>query len=140
MPRHPPTRGSTAGRPRCSTTRSSPTGRIGPPARRSAVGLHPDRAAGLSFALNIEIIDGEERHLVSVGNSVLIHEEGVTDLQADGTVRLPRAVLLTTLFGVESAIERIAAGDIQVAGQAGLYEALVGLIEIPDPNFAIVVP
>lgn len=105
----------------------------------AAVSLHPDRAAGVSFALNIEITDGEERHLVSLGNSVLVHEEGVTDPQADGTVRLRRSVLLTTLFGVESAAERIAAGDIQVEGQAGLYEALAGLIEAPDPNFAIVV-
>jgi alkyl sulfatase BDS1-like metallo-beta-lactamase superfamily hydrolase len=106
----------------------------------AAVSVHPDRAAGVSFALNIEITDRDERCLVSVGNGVLIHEEGVTDPEADATVRLRRPVLLMTLFGAESATERIASGDIQVKGQAGLYEALVAIIQNPDPNFNIVVP
>lgn len=106
----------------------------------AAVSVHPDRAAGVSFALNIEITDRDERCLVSVGNGVLVHEEGVTDPEADATVRLRRPVLLMTLFGAESATERIASGDIQVEGQAGLYEALVAIIQNPDPNFNIVVP
>jgi alkyl sulfatase BDS1-like metallo-beta-lactamase superfamily hydrolase len=78
--------------------------------------------------------------LISVRISVLIHEQGVSNPQAGTTIRLQHGELVTTLPGGAPVAGRIASGDIAVEGDTRLYEALVAMIEPPEPNFAIVTP
>ena len=105
----------------------------------AAVRLNPEKAAE-PFKLNLELTDRSEKHLITVGNGVLIHEEGVTDPKAGATVRMKRPDLLMTLFVGMPFQPRVESGDIVIKGDASLYAALVGLIEPLAPNFPIVTP
>lgn len=105
----------------------------------AAVRVNPQKAAK-PFKLNIELTDRNETHLITVGNGVLIHEEGVRDAKAGATVRMTRPDLLMTLFAGVPYQGRIESGGIRVEGDAALYGALVGLIEPIVPNFPIVTP
>jgi alkyl sulfatase BDS1-like metallo-beta-lactamase superfamily hydrolase len=106
----------------------------------AAVRVNPEKATRQSFKLNIELTDRKEKHLVTVGNGVLVHEEGVEDANAGASLRMIRPDLLLTLFAGLPAKDRIAAGAITVTGNADLYLALVDLLEAPAPNFPIVTP
>jgi alkyl sulfatase BDS1-like metallo-beta-lactamase superfamily hydrolase len=106
----------------------------------AAVRVNPKKASELSFKINLELTDRNERHLLTVGNGVLIHEQGVGDTKAGATVRMTRPNLLMTLFAGVAAAERIASGDIEVKGDASLYESLAGLIEPIVANFPVVTP
>jgi alkyl sulfatase BDS1-like metallo-beta-lactamase superfamily hydrolase len=100
----------------------------------AAVRVNPRKAAARAFVLILELTDRDEVHCVTVGNGVLVHEQGVRDARAAATVRLTRPELLLTLFA------GMPAGDIQVEGEQGLYLALVDLIEPLVGNFAVVTP
>jgi alkyl sulfatase BDS1-like metallo-beta-lactamase superfamily hydrolase len=106
----------------------------------AAVRLNPDKAAAEPFKLNLAVTDRDEHHLISVRNGVLIHEQGVSDPQAAATIRLKHGELVMTLLGGAPVAGRIASGDIAAEGDWRLYEALVAMIEPPEPNFAIVTP
>ena len=105
----------------------------------AAVRVNPDKAAA-AFKINIELTDRGEKHLVTVGNGVLVHEAGIHDAGAGATVRLLRPQLLMTLLAGIPAAGLIASGDIKIAGDASLYERLCGLIEPVVQNFPIVTP
>jgi alkyl sulfatase BDS1-like metallo-beta-lactamase superfamily hydrolase len=106
----------------------------------ASVRVNPDRAAGLGFKINIELTDRNETHLITVEHGVLIHEAGISDPAAGATVRLKRPNLLMTLIAGFPFQPGVDSGDIVIEGDAGLYAALVGLIEAPSPNFAVVTP
>ncbi|HWA31393.1 MAG TPA: alkyl sulfatase C-terminal domain-containing protein, partial [Rhizomicrobium sp.] len=105
----------------------------------AAVRVNPQKAAK-AFKINLELTDRKETHLITVGNGVLIHEEGVRDPKAGLTIRMKRPDLLMTLFAGLPYQSRIESGDIAAEGDAALYGALVGLIEPIVPNFPIVTP
>lgn len=106
----------------------------------AAVRINPAKAAARAFKLNIELTDRKETHLITVGNGVLIHEEGVRDAGAGATVRMKRPDLLMTLFAGLPFQPRVDSGDIVIDGDASLYAALVGLIEPLAANFPVVTP
>jgi alkyl sulfatase BDS1-like metallo-beta-lactamase superfamily hydrolase len=105
----------------------------------AAVRVNPEKAAE-PFKLNLELTDRDEKHLITIGNGVLIHEAGVADPKAGATVRMKRPDLLMTLFVGMPFQPRVESGDIVIKGDASLYAALVGLIEPLAPNFPIVTP
>ena len=106
----------------------------------AAVRVNPAKAEGLNFMVNIRLTDRDEKHLVTVANGVLIHEEGIEDAKAGATVTMTRMELLLTLLAGFPVADFIEKGSIKVEGNAALYEALTGLIEAPKPNFNIVEP
>ena len=106
----------------------------------AAVRVNPEKAAGKSFRINIELTDRNEKHLITVGNGVLVHESGIHDAGAGATVRMIRPQLLMTLLAGMPAAALIASGDIAITGDATLYEALTGLIEPVVQNFPVVTP
>jgi alkyl sulfatase BDS1-like metallo-beta-lactamase superfamily hydrolase len=106
----------------------------------AAVRVDPDKAADRQFKIVIELTDRGERHLVTVGNGVLVHEVGVRDVDAGATVRMTWSDLLMTLLEGAPVGPRVAAGDIAIEGDASLYLELASLIEPLTANFAIVTP
>jgi alkyl sulfatase BDS1-like metallo-beta-lactamase superfamily hydrolase len=106
----------------------------------AAVRVHPEKAAARAFAINIQLTDRNETHLISVANGVLIHEQGVQDPTAGLTVRMARPDLLMTLFIGLPFAARVESGDIATQGDASLYQALIDLIEPLTPNFPVVTP
>ena len=106
----------------------------------AAVRLNPDRAKGKRLVLNVVLSDVNERHLITVENSVLIHEPGVRDDKADATVTMKRSDLLETLLaGVPVAFKRVT-GAIKIEGRPDVYRELAGLIDPVTTNFNIVTP
>jgi alkyl sulfatase BDS1-like metallo-beta-lactamase superfamily hydrolase len=106
----------------------------------AAVRLNPERAKDVKLKLNFVLSDLNETHLITIENSVLIHEEGVRDDKADATVTMKRSDMLETLLaGVPVGI-KTTTGAIKVEGTSGAYGALVGLIDPVNPNFPIVTP
>ncbi|MDR3510593.1 MAG: alkyl sulfatase dimerization domain-containing protein [Caulobacteraceae bacterium] len=106
----------------------------------AAVRVNPGKAAARAFKINLELTDRGERHLISVQNGVMVHEEGIEDADAGASVRMPRPLLLMTLLAGLPHAGALESGDIKVDGDASLYGALVDLIEPLTPNFPIVTP
>jgi len=96
----------------------------------AAVRLNPDRANGKRIVIDVVLSDFNEKHRISVENSVFIHEEDVQDDTAEATVTLARAELLQSLL----------AGMPPPPDTAAKYVELVSLIDPVDANFAIVTP
>ncbi len=106
----------------------------------AAVRVNPQKAAARAFRIAIELIDRAEKHLLTVGNGVLIHEEGVSDPAAELSLTMKRPDLLMSLFLGMPLGPRIESGDVAAKGDAALYAALVELIEPLSLNFPIVTP
>jgi alkyl sulfatase BDS1-like metallo-beta-lactamase superfamily hydrolase len=106
----------------------------------AAVRVNPEKAAARPFKLNIELTDRKERHLITVENGVLIHEQNIVDPEAGATVKCTFPDLLMTLFAKIPVGIKMAKGDIVMEGDSGLFEALADVIEPVDANFAVVTP
>jgi alkyl sulfatase BDS1-like metallo-beta-lactamase superfamily hydrolase len=106
----------------------------------AAVRVNPDKAAARAFKINLALTDRDEVVLITVENGVLVHELGVKESGAGATVRMKRPELLMTLFAGIPLAARVESGDIVIEGDAGLYAALIDLIEPLTPNFPVVTP
>ena len=106
----------------------------------AAVRVNPEKATAKSFKINIELTDRGEKHLLTVGNGVLVHEQGVGDPKAGLSLTMKRPDLLMSLFAGMPLAPRIESGDVNAVGDASLYAALVELIEPLSLNFPIVTP
>ncbi|HEY3887496.1 MAG TPA: alkyl sulfatase dimerization domain-containing protein [Caulobacteraceae bacterium] len=106
----------------------------------AAVRVNPDKAAARAFKINLQLTDRDEAVLITVENGVLVHELGVREDGAGATVRMKRPELLMTLFAGIPLAARVESGDIVIEGDAGLYAALIDLIEPLTPNFPVVTP
>jgi alkyl sulfatase BDS1-like metallo-beta-lactamase superfamily hydrolase len=106
----------------------------------AAVRLNPEKAAGKRLVLNIVLSDFNEKHLITVENGVLIHEEGVSDDKADATATMKREDMLQTLLAGVPVGLKTTTGAIKVQGNADAYGELVALIDPLAPNFNVVTP
>lgn len=106
----------------------------------AAVRLNPDRAKGKTLKINLVLSDVNEKHLITIENSVLIHEEGVEDAKADATVTMKRSDLLETLLASVPVGVKSATGAIKSDGNGSAYADLVSLIDPVQPNFPVVTP
>ncbi len=82
-------------------------------------------------------------HRTELRNGVLVHYDRFPgdDLPAaDATVALTRPVLIRTLVGGADMKKGVIDGDIAIDGDATALTKLPGVIDKPDPNFAIVTP
>lgn len=99
-----------------------------------AVRLVPERAPAEPFTVALNFPDTGERHLVTVRNGVMVHEQGVADA-ADVSVTMPRAAFLMTLAGAGGK-----GPAPRVEGRAELLPLFLGLFEAPPTDFPIVTP
>jgi alkyl sulfatase BDS1-like metallo-beta-lactamase superfamily hydrolase len=106
----------------------------------AAVRFNADKAKGKNFRINLVLSDFNEKHLITVENGVLIHEEGITDDKADATVTMKRADMLETLLAGVPVSVKSATGTIKMTGNRDVYGDLASLIEPTAPNFPIVTP
>jgi alkyl sulfatase BDS1-like metallo-beta-lactamase superfamily hydrolase len=106
----------------------------------AAVRVNPDKASAENFAINLMLADSGERHLISVGNGVLIHEQDVDALPTATTVTMSRPDFAACLFSGASIDERVASGAIKIDGDGRALHKLVDLIEPLVANFPIVTP
>ena len=104
-----------------------------------SVRVVPERALGTPFTVAFEIPDARERHLVTIGNGVMLHELGATDA-ADATLVVPRLALIGMVAGQVKAIDLLQAGKISIAGDPAVLQRFLGLFEPPRTGFPLVTP
>lgn len=104
-----------------------------------AVRVVPEKASGTPFSVAFVIADTGERHLVSVGNGVLLHETGVTGT-ADATMTLARPALLALIGRRVTAPELIATGRLKIDGDPAALQRFTLLFEVPRESFPLVTP
>lgn len=102
-----------------------------------AVRLNPEAAANADLRINFIFPERNERVAVTVRNSVLVHEMGVSLADAQASVTLPRPVMLSWFAGARADYGMV---NVQFEGDRAAVAALAGLFGQPDPNFAIVTP
>ena len=105
------------------------------------VGVRIDgpRADGRVIELDVVFTDVDEAFALTVSHGALSHPRGTRD-KAPATVRAPRLAFLAVIGGVVSAADALAAGAIEIEGDAAVLDELLDLLEAPPGRFAIVEP
>ncbi|MCU0892556.1 MAG: MBL fold metallo-hydrolase [Sandarakinorhabdus sp.] len=103
-----------------------------------AVRVVPDRAIA-PMTIAFEIPDSGERHLVSIGNGVMLHEQGVGD-PAQATLVVPRRALIGLVGGAVKAPDLMASGQLSFSGDPMVLQRFMGLFQPPRADFPLVAP
>jgi alkyl sulfatase BDS1-like metallo-beta-lactamase superfamily hydrolase len=106
-----------------------------------AIRLDGPRAWGIRLAINWHVTDPDEQHLLTLENGVLSHRAGGrSDPEGDATLIVERQAL-NELLGKEAELAELAeSGRLRVEGDGLKLGELLGLLDEPDPGFAIVTP
>jgi alkyl sulfatase BDS1-like metallo-beta-lactamase superfamily hydrolase len=105
-----------------------------------AIRIDGPRAGEQRLSFNWIFTDTDERHVLRLSNGVLIHSADRQDPKANATVVVERAALNELFAGVTPVAELLGAGRLRVEGDAAKLGELLGLLDEPDPSFAIVTP
>ncbi|MFE3320484.1 alkyl/aryl-sulfatase [Nocardia sp. NPDC059195] len=108
-----------------------------------AVALRVDgpRAWSASIVIDWRIADSANVHRTQLRNGLLVHFDVEGDLPAaELTVTLSESDLRAALLGGEDLQKMVSAGRVSIDGDAGKLAELVGYLDAPDPDFAIVTP
>lgn len=110
-----------------------------------AIALRVDgpKAWDLHVVTDWNITDENRLHRVELRNGLLVHYDHVPrdgDRPADATFSLSRPTLIGVLLRGQDFAAATASGDVVVEGDAAKLLSLVGVLDAPDPNFAIVTP
>lgn len=106
-----------------------------------AVRVDPALAAGKSVSIAFEFPDLGETRLVSIRNSVLVHEDGA-GAKADATLRLPKPAFLGMIFAGQKPVDLVAKGVLTIEGDPTAAATLLGVLDPPAAAapFGIVTP
>ncbi len=108
-----------------------------------AVALRVDGPRSWSADITIDwhVTDEDLVHRVHLSNGLLVHFDIDGDLPAaDATFTLTGAALHVALLGGKDIQQMVADSEISVAGNPAVLAELVGYLDNPDPDFAIVTP
>jgi len=97
------------------------------------------RAFGVELSIVFELSDTGEAHTLTLENAVLTHTPGKRE-DAQATLRLPRPALDELIAETVTTAELFEAGRIAIEGDGAKVGELFGLMDEPDPRFAIVTP
>ena len=99
-----------------------------------AIRIDGPKAAEHSIVIDLNFTDGNGRVRLSLSNGALIQTpEPRSKVEADLTLTLTKMQLLGLMAGQ-------GLGDIEQSGDTGVLVTLLGLLDTPDPVFAIVTP
>ncbi len=105
-----------------------------------AIQIDGPRAGERSMTIAWHFTDTGRAYTLVLANGVLRHRVGAPPGAVDATVRVSRAGFNGLIAGVSQPQDLLAAGDLTIEGNAALFGELLGLLDPPDPNFAIVTP
>jgi alkyl sulfatase BDS1-like metallo-beta-lactamase superfamily hydrolase len=105
-----------------------------------AIRLNGPRACGKRLRIDWVVTDPDEEHAITVRNGVLSHRSGRHDPAADAALVVERAALDQLLLKTADLAELAASGRLRVEGEGARLGELLGLLDEPDPGFAIVTP
>jgi alkyl sulfatase BDS1-like metallo-beta-lactamase superfamily hydrolase len=105
-----------------------------------AIRLNGPRAAEHDLRIDWRVSEPNERHAVTVRNGVLRHRSGSHGAAADATLIVEREALNQLLLQIADIGELAESGRLRVEGDGAKLGELLGLLDEPDPGFAIVTP
>ena len=100
-----------------------------------AVRLNSQKSDGENFRMNLIINDSDEKALIQVKNSVLVYWLDESSEEANVTVTMPRKTLEQLALN-----PTIPLADVTTDGDASVFERFVGMLDMFDPSFNIVLP
>lgn len=100
------------------------------------VRLIPEKVAGLSFSLNIQITDRKEKYALTLSRGTLTHLTGRTDPQAVATVSLSFEAIALIAVGTGALADQ----DVTIEGDIVAVEALFAALDTFDPMFPVITP
>jgi alkyl sulfatase BDS1-like metallo-beta-lactamase superfamily hydrolase len=101
-----------------------------------AISINGPRAWDLDLALDVTFADLGTNYRLTLRNGVLVYRRRPADAStATATVTLAAKMRL-----VAAALGDFSSPGLQVSGDAGALQALLGVLDRPDPGFAIVTP
>jgi alkyl sulfatase BDS1-like metallo-beta-lactamase superfamily hydrolase len=105
-----------------------------------AIRLDGPRAADLCLRIDWTVTDPGEEHRIEVRNGVMRHRPGRHDPPADAGLVVAREALNQLLLKAADVGELAESGRLRVEGDGVKLGELLGLLDEPDPGFAIVTP
>jgi linear primary-alkylsulfatase len=105
-----------------------------------AIQIDGPRAGDRRIALHWRMTDTGAEYSVTLEHGVLTHRPGAPRGAADAVVSTERAAIDEVLAGQETLEGLMTSGRITVEGDASKLGELLGLLDPPDPGFAIVTP
>ncbi len=105
-----------------------------------AIRLDGPRAAEHLLRIDWVVTDPEEAHALTVRNGVLSHRPGRHEPAADAALVVDRAALDELLLKTADIAALAESGRLKVDGDGTKLGELLGLLDEPDPGFAIVTP
>jgi alkyl sulfatase BDS1-like metallo-beta-lactamase superfamily hydrolase len=105
-----------------------------------AIRLDGPRAAGHHLRIDWTVTDPDEQHRIEVRNGVMRHRPGGHDPAADANLVVDREALNQLLLKTADIAELAESGRLRVEGDGAKLGELLGLLDEPDPGFAIVTP
>jgi len=105
-----------------------------------AIRLDGPRAWGKRLRIGWRVTDPDEEHLIELENGVLQHRRNERGEEAEATLVIERAALTDLLGKTADLAELAESGRLRVEGEAEKLGELLGLLDEPDPGFAIVTP
>ena len=105
-----------------------------------AIQIDGPRAGDRRIALHWRMTDRGAEYSVTLEHGVLTHRAGAPAGTVDATVRVERAAIDEMLAGTATLEDLMTAGRLTVEGDAAKLGELLGLLDPPDPEFAIVTP
>jgi alkyl sulfatase BDS1-like metallo-beta-lactamase superfamily hydrolase len=105
-----------------------------------AIRLNGPRAWEHHLRIDWVLTDPDEQHAITVRNGVLSHRPGRHDPEADAALVVEREALDQLLLKTADIGELAESGRLRVEGDGAKIGELLGLLDEPDPGFAIVTP
>lgn len=103
-----------------------------------AIRLDGPRAASERIVLNWSVDD--ETYAMTLENGVLNYLPDKQAPEPDASITITRSSFNQVLLGAATPQDLLASGELQIDGDAMKLATLLGLLDEPDPNFAIVTP
>jgi linear primary-alkylsulfatase len=105
-----------------------------------AIRLDGPRAWDRRLRIDWIVTDPDEDHALTLRNGVLSHRPGRHDPEAEAALVLERQALNELLLKTADVAALAESGRLRVEGKAERLGELLGLLDEPDPGFAIVTP
>jgi alkyl sulfatase BDS1-like metallo-beta-lactamase superfamily hydrolase len=105
-----------------------------------AIRLDGPRAWNRHLRIDWLIAEPDEEHALTVRNGVLRHRHGRHEPEADAALLVDREALDQLLLKTADVAELAESGRLRVEGEGEKVGELLGLLDEPDPGFAIVTP
>lgn len=105
-----------------------------------AIRLDGPRAWEQRLRIDWVVTDPDEQHALTLRNGVLSHRPGRHGPEADATLSIERKALNQLLLKAADVTELAESGRLRIEGKAEKLGELLGLLDEPNPGFAIVTP